>query len=151
MYEFTLGLHNILRWVIVVIALFTIIRAFIGWFGKKDWQDLDDKLGMYYTIGLDIQLVLGLILYFVLSPITASNFSNFAGAMGESDIRFLLIEHFLLMIIAIVVAHIGRSRIKKAEGSLSKYKGAAIFYTISFLLILTAIPWWADRLLPFIG
>jgi hypothetical protein len=54
----------------------------------------------------------------------------------------------LMMIVALVLAHIGRSRAKKADTDVSKHKNAAIFYTIAILLILAAIPW-NRALLPF--
>ena len=50
-------------------------------------------------------------------------------------------EHSLLMLIAIVVAHIGRSRTKKAATDSAKFKQAALFFGLALLLILAAIPW----------
>lgn len=148
MYPFILSAHNIVRWLVLIFALLAIIKAFIGWFGKKEWKGLDDKLGLGFTVSLDIQVLLGLLLYVVFSPITRSAFSDIGAAMANSDLRFFLVEHFLMMIVALVLAHIGRSRAKKADTDVSKHKNAAIFYTIAFLLILAAIPW--DRaLLPF--
>lgn len=146
MYEITLTIHNILRWIVLILAVVTIVRALIGWLGKRNWEALDDNLGKYYTISLDIQLLVGLLLYFVLSPITRAAFSNIGEAMGNSDLRFFLVEHFLMMLIALIVAHIGRSRTKKVEGDISKFKNAFIFYGISLVLILAAIPWWRPLL-----
>ena len=148
LYDLTLILHNITRWLVLIVALVVIIRSLIGWFGKRDWADTDDKLGMAYTSVMDLQLLLGLLLYFIFSPVTKGAFSNIGAAMSNSDVRFFLVEHLLVMLIAIILAHIGRSRTKKVETSHSKYKNAAIFYGISFLLVLAAIPWFRS-LLPF--
>lgn len=148
MYSFVLATHNIARWFVLIFGLLAIIMAFIGWFGKKEWKGLDDKLGLGFTISLDIQILLGFLLYFVFSPLTKVAFSDIGAAMGNTDLRFFLVEHMLMMIVALVLAHIGRSRAKKADTDVSKHKNAAIFYTIAMLLILAAIPW--DRvLLPF--
>ncbi|MBE2221072.1 MAG: hypothetical protein IAF02_06000 [Anaerolineae bacterium] len=147
MYSFVLATHNIFRWLVLIFGLLAIIKAFIGWSGKKEWKGLDDKLGLGFTISLDVQVLLGLILY-VISPLTRAGFSDMGAAMANSDIRFFLVEHVMMMIVALVLAHIGRSRAKKADTDVSKHKNAAIFYTIAMLLILAAIPW-TRTLLPF--
>jgi len=148
MYSFVLATHNIFRWLVLIFGILAIVMAFVGWFGKKEWKGLDDKLGLGFTISLDVQVLLGFLLYVVFSPITKAAFSDMGAAMADSDLRFFLVEHLLMMIVALVLAHIGRSRAKKADTDVSKHKNAAIFYTIAMLLILAAIPW--DRaLLPF--
>ena len=148
MYSFTLAAHNIVRWFILIFGILAIIKAFAGWSGKKEWRSLDNKLGLGFTISLDIQLLLGLLLYIVFSPTIKTAFSDMGAAMANSDIRFFLVEHFLMMVVALILAHIGRSRAKKADTDIAKHKNAAVFYTIAMLLILAAIPW--NRiLLPF--
>jgi uncharacterized membrane protein YozB (DUF420 family) len=149
MYSFILATHNIVRWFVLIFGLLAVIKAFIGWSGKKEWKGLDDKLGLGFTISLDVQFLLGFLLYIAFSPITRTAFSDIGAAMGNSELRFFLVEHFLLMIVALVLAHIGRSRAKKADTDVSKHKNAAIFYTIAMLLILAAIPWQYSSLLPF--
>ena len=77
MYAFILAVHNILRWVILILMILALVRAFWGWFGKRDWTSTDGRVGTFYSVALDIQLLVGLILYFVLSPITRIAFSDF--------------------------------------------------------------------------
>ncbi|MCO6452114.1 MAG: hypothetical protein J5I90_15135 [Caldilineales bacterium] len=141
LYEITLTLHSLIRWLVLIFLIASFVDGLWGWFGKREWQKRDDQLGMLSTITLDVQVLLGLLLYFVLSPITTSSFSNFGQAMGNGDIRFFLVEHFVIMIIAVVVAHMGRSRARKAATALSKFRNAAIFYGVALLLVLAAIPW----------
>lgn len=149
MYPFLLSLHNILRWVVVIAGAVAIIRAFMGLSGKRPFTALDNRLSLAFTISLDIQVVLGLLLYVVFSPITTGAFANFGAAMGNSETRFWLIEHISVMIVALVLAHIGRSRAKKATTDSAKYKQIAIFFTLAFLAILVAIPWASRPLLRF--
>lgn len=148
MYSFVLAVHNIVRWLVLIFGVFAILRAYIGWFGKKEWTDLDDKLGFGFTVSLDVQFLLGLLLYLFLSPITTSAFANFSAAMSDSATRYFLIEHSLMMLVAVILAHIGRSRAKKQEEDIRKYRTSAIYYTIAILFILAAIPWFRP-LLPF--
>ncbi len=148
MYTFVLAIHNIFRWLVLIFGVIAVVRALIGWFGNGQWSDLDDRLGLGFTISIDIQFLLGLLLYVFLSPITTSAFANMSAAMSDSATRFFLVEHSLMMLIAIILAHIGRSRAKKADTDNGKFKNAAIFFAIALLIILASIPWFRP-LLPF--
>ena len=140
-YELTLMLHSVVRWVIVIAGIAVVIKAFAGWFGDRNWTSSDDRLAMLFTTFLDLNVLLGIFLYLILSPITRGAFQNMGDAMKNSNVRFFTVEHMLLMIVAVVLAHIGRSRAKKAADDKGKFKQAAIFYTIAMVLILLAIPW----------
>ena len=148
MYPIVLGLHNITRWIVLIVGVVAVVRAFMGWFGKKPWVDLDNKLGLYFTISMDVQLLLGLLLYVVLSPITTAAFSDFGAAMGDPTVRFWLVEHIFMMIVAVILAHVGRTLSKKAATDVSKHQRAAIFFTLAIVAVLAAIPWFRP-LLPF--
>ncbi len=141
MYLTILTLHNISRWLVVIFGLIAIVRAFRGWLSKRDWQAQDDRFGKFYVMFFDIQVLLGLILYFGLSAITVPAFRNFGAAMGVTATRYFLVEHLGIMLIALVVAHIGRARASKAAQAVQKHKTSAIFFTASFLLLLAGIPW----------
>lgn len=148
MYTTILAIHNIMRWLVLIFAVLAVVKALIGWFGKKEWSKLDNQLGLGFTISLDIQFLLGLLLYFVFSPITQAGFSDFGAAMSDSGVRFFLVEHSVMMIIALALAHIGRSRAKKADTAVAKFKNTAIFFGLSLLAILIGIPW-ERAMLPF--
>lgn len=108
---------------------------------------MDNRWGLGFTVSLDVQVLLGLLLYFVFSPITTAAFSDFGAAMANSAVRFFLVEHSLIMIVALILAHVGRALAKKADTDVGKHKRAAIFYTLAMLSILAVIPWGA-ALLP---
>lgn len=140
MHPLVLTLHSIVRWAVVIFGVLAVIRAFMGWIGGRQWQSLDDRLGLGFTVALDINLLLGLLLYFI-SPITRSAMGDFGAAMGDRGLRFFAVEHVVLMLAAIVLAHIGRARSKKATDDRSKFKRAAIFFALALLAVLLAIPW----------
>jgi hypothetical protein len=130
--NFWVDVHMVWRWVMLAVALVTVVKALIGWLGKQPWTKLDDKLGLFFTIAVDIQFLLGLILWFA-GPFKITN----AGALMSSPLaRFYLVEHPLLMLVALVLAHIGRNRSREAEPDVQKHKTAFIFYLLSFLFIL---------------
>lgn len=133
-------LHNIGRWGVVILALIAIIRAFAGWAGRKEFTAADGKAGFLYTMALDIQVLLGLILYFSkgwFGVLTA----DFGAAMSSSGTRFFAIEHLVIMIAAVAVAHIGRAQAGKTQSDVKKHSRAALWYLLSFIVLLTAIPW----------
>jgi hypothetical protein len=157
MYEFTLIAHNLMRWVVLALAVFALVRIFMGLFGKKEWTDTDRKALSFYAIGMDIQLVLGLLLYFVVSPFMANILTNMGAAMRDSNLRFFAVEHILVMVVAVVLAHVATITTKRADTSPAKFRRGAIWLTLSVLAVLVAIPW-AQRpmirlaeLIPFFG
>lgn len=141
LYRILLSLHSILRWVVLLLALFTIIRSLTGMTRKRPWERMDQQASLWFVSSLDLQFLVGLILYFFLSPITQTALQNFGGAMGNSSVRFFAVEHILMMFIAVVLAHIGRGRAKRLENRVAKHRTILIFTALALLLILVAIPW----------
>lgn len=150
MYSLVLALHNILRWAALVLGIIVTLQAFMGWFGSREWTERDRKLGSYFAIAMDIQLLLGLVLYFVLSPLTRSALADMAAAMGAADVRFFAVEHAAMMILAVVLVHLGSILTRKADTSKAKFKRAAIFFGFALLLVMMGIPW-QRPLLPGMG
>jgi hypothetical protein len=132
-------IHSIWRWVLLVAAVAAIVKAFVGWLGRRPYTPLDRRLGMLYTMVIDIQVLIGLILW-----IGERRFSVFAGGMGDPTLRFYGLEHPLIMLAALALAHVGYSRSRKGSGDVPQHRTAALFYLASLILILAAIPW--DRL-----
>lgn len=129
-------LHSLWRWVVLLAALAAIIKALLGWFGRGDWTDLDNRLGLLFTVAFDIQLLLGLIVY--IGTFTGAHAQRwFGGSIGR-----LSGEHVALMVIALVIAHIARSRARKAEAAVSKHRTVAIGFIISLILIVIRMPTW---------
>lgn len=135
------NLHSILRWLIVLAALFVLIRAITGISFKRGWMKMDDRAGMWYTIILDVQVLTGIILYFFLSPTTKIALQNFGAAMGNPVMRFFAVEHVAGMLIGVVVAHVGRSLARKATSNIQKHRRSAIWTVVSLLIVLVSIPW----------
>jgi hypothetical protein len=149
MYPILLGLHNITRWLVLIVGILAIVRAFMGWSGKRPWTGLDNSAGLFFTISMDVQLLLGLLLYGVFSPITTGAFADFGAAMSNPDARFWLVEHIFMMVLAVILAHVGRSLAKKAPTDVAKHKRAAIFFTLALIVVLAGIPWFRPLLPTF--
>ena len=147
MYTFILALHNIMRWVALILVAVATIRALIGLFGNREWSETDRRIGSFSAISVDIQLLLGLILYFVVSPITKVALQDFGAAMGVTDLRFFALEHPFYMVLALIFVHLGSVLPRRVENSKGKYMRAAIFFGLTLLLLIFGIPW-SRPLLP---
>lgn len=128
-------LHAIWRWVMLAAGVIVILKALLGALGRQSWTRLDDRLGMIYMMVIDIQFLIGLILWFV-GPF---NFRQLSVAMGNPLLRFYLLEHPILSIVALALAHIGRGRSRSAGTDARKHRAAFIFYSLSFLLIVLIV------------
>lgn len=141
MYPTFLAIHNIFRWLALILLALAFLRALAGWLQKSAWTASDRKLGTFSGIAMDVQLLVGLLLYFAFSPITTMAFSNMAGAMSSSDLRFFVVEHLLLMVLAVVFTHLGSILPRKASQDLQKHKRAALWFGLALLMVLAGIPW----------
>jgi hypothetical protein len=141
MYSFVLVLHSLLRWVVILAGLLAVGRAVHGWRAQRGWTRIDGRAGLWFTIALDIQLLIGLLLYFGLSPFTELALQDFGGAMRDSALRFWAVEHVFGMIVGLVLAHLGRVRIRKARDDARRHRLAAIFFGLALLAIFVSIPW----------
>lgn len=150
MYPVVLAVHNILRWVVLILGVLALARAYLGWFGKRDWTPGDRKVGVFFGVSLDLQLLIGLVLYFFLSPLTQAALRDFGAAMADLQLRFFALEHIFYMILAVVCAHVGSITARRAQEDIGKHRRSAIWFTIAMVIIVLAIPWWRP-LLPGLG
>lgn len=141
MYPVILALHNIVRWTVVVAAVLALVRAYRGWLMKGDWDSADRRAGLFFTAAMDVQLLLGLLLYVFFSPITRTALSDLGAAMSDPGARFFVIEHLFYMVLAVVFAHLGNTFSKKAAQPADKHRRAAIWYTLAVLAIILGMPW----------
>ena len=141
MYDLLLFAHSWLRWLVLLAVLMAVARAAGGVSSRRPWTPVDDRAGMWMTASLDLQMLIGIVLYGFLSPVTKSAFVDMAAAMRAPEIRFFIADHPTGMIIAIVLAHVGRVRIRKAGDSESRHKRALVFFALALAMILLSIPW----------
>lgn len=140
MFDALLATHSIVRWLVLLAGAAAVALAWRGRLGGGPWSTSDDRAGRWFTVGMDVQLVLGLILYAV-SPTTRQALGDMGAAMGDAALRFWSVEHGLLMVVAVVLTHIGRARSRRADGAAAKHRAAVLWYTLAFVAVLAAIPW----------
>lgn len=132
MYHILLKAHSGWRYLVLALLLVAFFWAIGGSFSKKEFSESQRKVTLFALICSHIQLLIGLILYFV-SPMV--DFSQ----MKEKEIRYWSVEHLAMMIFALALITIGYSKSKRAEDSLTKNKKVALFYGLGLLVIIVSI------------
>jgi hypothetical protein len=140
-YASALWLHSWLRWAVLLAGLVAWLRAVGGKTARRPWTPQDELWGLLLTISVDLQFVVGLVLYIFLSPITRLGLRNFAAAMQINVARFFTIEHVIGMIAGIALVHIARVKIRKAADAERKHRLAMVLYGIALVLMFISIPW----------
>jgi hypothetical protein len=141
MYSAFLLVHSLLRWVVVIAGLVVVARAIGGVTSRRDWRPGDTAGVRWFSIALDVQFLIGLLLYVWLSPFIRDAWADMAATMRNAPLRFFAVEHVTGMVIGIVLAHVGKSKIGKAVDAAQKHKLALIFFSLAMVVILLSIPW----------
>ncbi|MFN7045166.1 MAG: hypothetical protein ACK4M1_08215 [Flavobacterium sp.] len=136
MYETIKSVHSILAYLALALLVLASINAVLGLTSKKLFTEKDLRLSLFTLIICHIQLLVGLILYFV-SPLGLEQLGN----MKDAAMRLTSLEHPLINIIALALITIGWSKHKKEESNNGKFKKIAVFYTLGLILILSRLPW----------
>jgi uncharacterized protein YacL len=138
LYQIFQHLHSALRWIVLILIIFAVASALINWLSKHSKNN--QKLNIFTLIATHTQFIIGLVLYFISPKVEFS-----AASMSNRVARFFLVEHLVIMLIAIVLITVGYSKSKKMIPTWKANRTIVIFYLIAFLLIIAGIPW------PFMG
>ncbi len=134
MYNALLFAHSYLRYIVLILLVIVIIASIAGLVNKKPYTATDNKLSLYLFISTHLQLLLGLILFFV-SPVV-----QFSGeAMKNPETRYWLVEHNTAMLIAIVFITLARTTSKKMAQAQARHKRMLIFNLIALVIIVLTI------------
>ncbi|ESU21880.1 hypothetical protein FCR2A7T_03390 [Flavobacterium cauense R2A-7] len=136
MYDIIQKAHSGVAYLALAVLLFAVINALMGVSSKRSFEDKDRKISLFALIFCHIQLLLGLVVYFV-SPLGMAAF----GDMSNAALRLTSLEHPLVNILAIALITIGWSKHKKEDSSNGKFKKIGFLYLAGLLFILSRIPW----------
>jgi hypothetical protein len=138
MYPILVELHAYNRYLLLAALVFVLFRAYSGWLGKKPYEKADNA-GSAALLGFThLQLLLGLILYFV-SPRSTAAMADMKAAMKDEWLRYFGVEHITVMLLAIVMIQLGRTFSKKATDDTEKHRKLAIYTTLGVLLIVLSL------------
>lgn len=134
-------LHSVLRWLVLAEGLAVILFSLSGMLSKRPFGKVDSIAATVFTSLVDLQLLLGLVLYFTSAKGFKSFQLNGGEVMKDAYLRFFAVEHIVAMLLAIILIHIGKAKSKKASTDYAKHKISFIYYLIGIILILASIPW----------
>jgi hypothetical protein len=142
MYLLVLFLHSWLRWGAIIAGLLAVLTLLTSQ-PRIGVADSSDRWSRFFIIALDLQFLLGLLLYVGLSPTTAAIFheTGMGAAMRDPVARFWAVEHVTLMVLAIVIAHVGKVLARKAATPAAKRTRLLVCLVVSLVAILAATPW----------
>jgi len=140
MYTTILILHSWLRWVALVAGVGATIMALRDTTAPPATGPAD-RWGLALMATLDLQMLLGLVMYLVVSPTMASIRANMAESMRDPAARFWAVEHITMMMAAVVVTHVGRVLARKSASADSKKMKLFVCFGIATALMLLATPW----------
>ena len=140
MYTITLGIHNLVRWLVLAVGAYTVFRAWSGWSGRKPWTDGDTGAVRLFVNALSLQFIIGIVLY-AISPLIRTGLADMSTAMSTPSIRYFVVEHVTIMIAAVAVAHIGAARVRKAASDSARFQTATIWMGIAFAAAAGFTPW----------
>jgi hypothetical protein len=118
MYNGLVHLHNLLRWIILVLLVLSVYQSFTKNTALR-------KTSLWLMIASHLTLLLVML-----------DEQGFDGVMANAISRFWVVEHLTGMVIAIVLVSIARGRAKYLN-----YKGSRWFYVVALFIILVSIPW----------
>lgn len=134
-------LHNVLRWAVLLFGLLTLFTAARGLSGRREFSGGDKRTAFYFLISCDIQLLLGLVLFYLKGYFANFSGGNMGAVMKSSVARFWTIEHGPVMILAIILVHIGYAGTKGARPAKKKFSRLFWFSLAAMVIILACIPW----------
>ena len=140
MYIYLKTVHSYWAFFVLFILVAVIVNAFIGRYMGKEFSTKDLRISLFGLIFSHIQLLIGLILYFV-SPWFDQWAAIGMSIMKDAQARLYLVEHPITNILAIVLITIGWSMHKRQSESSKKFLRIILFYSLGLLLLLSRIPW----------
>ena len=139
MYSTVLVLHSWIRWIALVSAVGVTFAAFRG--KVEGPSSVADRWAMAAMMSLDVQMLLGLVLYLGLSPNMPEILNHFGDAMRRADLRFWAVEHISSMIVAVVLSHVGRVLARRAATPAKKRSRLLVTFGLATVMIVIGMPW----------
>ena len=125
-------LHHYLPYLFFIVLIISIVRAALN-------KIQNVKKDLFLTLTLifaHIQLLLGLVLLIPMATVV-----DWSGVMGNAASRFLLVEHPLTMLIAVVLITLGKVKAKKIEDNAKANKAVFGYFMVALILIALRTPW----------
>jgi hypothetical protein len=119
--DLLLTIHGELRWLLALVAIIAIVKFAYGWLANAEYKSIDRFLMSAFTVLLDINLLLGLILLISLGTGVAAR-----------------IEHAVTMVIALAIAH-SASLWRRSNVSATKFRNNLLAVLVALILVFVGV------------
>ena len=134
-------LHSIWAYIALLMLIIAVVNAIISLTSNKGFKAKDLRIPLFTLIVTHIQLILGLIALFSSAHFNFLKDNGMGAVMKNAEARLFIVEHPLMMIIAVILITVGFKKLKKKSTDKEMFKTIAIYYGIALLLVLSRIPW----------
>ena len=141
MYLTILSIHSWLRYLVVIFIILVFAISLKNFFQKKPFTRLQNTLSIALVGSTHVQFLLGLILYFWLSPSVQIGLGGFPASMKHPSLRYWTVEHFITMTVFVFVIQVGRLLARKESNIHSKHKKLSIFSGLGIIILVIGVPW----------
>jgi hypothetical protein len=139
-YLLTLLVHSmIVRWLVLLAVGIRVGTAAWGLSSGGSWGATDKRLSLVPLILVDTQVLIGLVLYFFLSPNVHQAMGDVGAAMKDGHLRYYLVEHPTLMILAAAALHVGNVLVKRAGDDRRRYVVTTVASGAALVLLLLGV------------
>lgn len=139
MYTFVLAAHSWIRWIALVAGFGATLAAMRD--ASPTPNSRAERWGLLLMMALDIQLLLGLLLYLGLSPFTAEARTRFGDAVRDPQLRFWAVDHVAAMFLAVILAHVARVLARTAATPESRRARLLVCFGLATFAMLFGMPW----------
>lgn len=141
MYSVLLELHSWCRWVVLLALGMVLARGWWGMWTRRPWRPSDSVAARLWVGATDTQLMLGMALYLVGSPLAAMARHDLRAAWGEPSLRFFGLLHPALMALAVASTHATWVWARRAAHDEERFWRLVRGVVATALLISLAMPW----------
>jgi hypothetical protein len=130
--------HSLLRYFIFIALVVVIVNSMLKMMNRKPFGFWDNKFSLYLLIFTHMQLVVGVILYFMnMSQNRLVQFNE--STMKTPALRYWAVEHLVGMLAAVVLITIARASSKRMADDTAKHKRLFIFNFVALVVIIATI------------
>jgi membrane protease YdiL (CAAX protease family) len=134
-------LHSGWAYIALLVLIVAVVNAAMGFFSDKEFKEKDLRIPLFTLIVFHLQLIIGLIGYYTSNYYDTMRSVGMGEVMKQPELRLMLVEHPIMMILAIVLITMGFSKHKKQLTDKGRFKTILLYYGIALLLVLSRIPW----------
>lgn len=143
MYRWVLIAHSGWRWVVIVVGFAVLVCAAIRLRTGGPWDTRSARLARFFSISVDIQILMGAALYLLLSPLTTFVLANTDTQLrAQSDAHFMTVLHPIIMIAAFIAVHLSSVLVRRARSDAARARRALLLYGVTWLMVVAGTPWW---------